>query len=62
MIDEQAVLLVPANVLFRRNLILDRLASEGQWSVSEQLETEFLRREQTFFADPSRGESWEFER
>lgn len=39
--------------------VLDRLAAEGPLPVSEQLKTEFLRREQAFFADPSKGESWE---
>lgn len=39
--------------------VLDRLAAEGPLPVSEQLKTEFLLREQAFFADPSRGESWD---
>jgi putative addiction module component (TIGR02574 family) len=39
--------------------VLDRLAAEGPMPVSEQLQTEFLQREQAFFADPSKGESWE---
>ncbi len=39
--------------------VLDRLAAEGPLPVSEQLKTEFLRREQAFLADPSKGESWE---
>ena len=39
--------------------VLDRLAAEGPLPVSEQLKTEFLHREQAFFADPSKGESWE---
>ena len=39
--------------------VLDRLAAEGPLPVSEQLKTEFLQREQAFFADPSKGESWE---
>ena len=39
--------------------VLDRLAAEGPLPVSEQLKREFLHREQAFFADPSKGESWE---
>ena len=39
--------------------VLDRLAAEGPLPVSEQIKTEFLQREQAFFADPSKGESWE---
>jgi hypothetical protein len=39
--------------------VLDRLAAEGPWPVSEQLQTGFLQREQAFFAEPSKGESWE---
>ena len=39
--------------------VLDRLAAEGPVPVSEQLKREFLHREQAFFADPSKGESWE---
>ena len=39
--------------------VLDRLAAEGPLPVSEQLKTEFLHREQAFFADPSKGKSWE---
>jgi len=42
--------------------VLDRLAAEGPLPVSEQLKTEFLRREQAFFADPSKGESWDIVR
>lgn len=38
--------------------VLDRLATEGPWPVSEQLKTEFLRREQAFFTDPDKGEAW----
>ena len=39
--------------------VLDRLAAEGPLPVSEQIKREFLHREQAFFADPSKGESWE---
>ena len=39
--------------------VLDRLAAEGPLPVSEQLKTEFMLREQAFFADPSKGESWD---
>ena len=39
--------------------VLDRLAAEGPLPVSERLKTEFLLREQSFIADPSKGESWE---
>jgi len=39
--------------------VLDRLAASGPLPVSEQLKAEFTRREQTFFSDPQRGESWE---
>ena len=39
--------------------VLDRLAAEGPLPVSEQLKTEFSRREQVFLADPSKGESWD---
>jgi putative addiction module component (TIGR02574 family) len=42
--------------------VLDRLAAEGPLPVSEQLKTEFLQREQAFFADPSKGESWDIVR
>jgi len=38
--------------------VLDRLAAEGPLPVSEQLKTEFLRREQAFFTDPDKGEGW----
>ena len=39
--------------------VVDRLAAEGPLLVSEQLKTEFLRREQAFFSDPNTGETWE---
>ncbi len=39
--------------------VIDRLAAEGPLPVSERLKTEFLQREQAFFADPSKGESWD---
>jgi len=39
--------------------VLDRFAAEGPLPVSEQLKTEFSRREQVFLADPSKGESWD---
>lgn len=39
--------------------VIDRLAAEGPLPVSEQLKTEFLRREKAFFEDPSKGESWD---
>jgi hypothetical protein len=42
--------------------LLDRLAAEGPLPVSAQLETEFLQREQAFFTDPSKGESWDIVR
>jgi putative addiction module component (TIGR02574 family) len=42
--------------------VLDRLAAEGPLPVSEQLKKEFLQREQAFFADPSKGESWDIVR
>ena len=35
--------------------VLDRLAAEGPLPVSEQLKTEFSRREQVFLADPARA-------
>ena len=38
--------------------VLDRLAAEGPLPVSEQLKTEFNRREQAFFTDPDKGEVW----
>jgi putative addiction module component (TIGR02574 family) len=41
------------------NSVLDRLASEGPLPVSEQLKAEFLEREQSFFADPDKGEAWD---
>ncbi len=39
--------------------VLDRLAAEGPLPVSEQLKTEFNRREQAFFTDPDKGEVWD---
>lgn len=39
--------------------VLDRLAPDGPLPVSEQLKTEFLRREQSFFTDPDKGETWD---
>ena len=41
------------------NSVLDRLASEGPPPISEELKTEFLRREEAFFAKPNLGEPWE---
>jgi len=41
------------------NSVLDRLAAEGPLPVSEQLKAEFLQREEGFFSDPSKGETWE---
>lgn len=38
---------------------LDRLAVEGPPPISEQLKAEFVRREEAFFSDPHKGESWE---
>jgi putative addiction module component (TIGR02574 family) len=39
--------------------VLDRLAAEGPSPVSEQLKTEFLRREHAFFTDPDKGKAWD---
>ena len=51
---------LPKDVQFAiANAVLDRLASEGAPPVSEQLKAEFLRREETFFANPGKGEPWE---
>lgn len=41
------------------NSVLDRLAAEGPLPVSEQLKAEFLNREEVFFSDPNKGETWE---
>lgn len=41
------------------NTVLDRLAIDGPPPISEQLKAEFLRREEAFFSDPNRGETWE---
>lgn len=36
----------------------DRLAMEGPPPISEQLKSEFVRREEAFFSTPQRGEAW----
>ncbi len=41
------------------NSVLDRLAGEGPLPISEELKSEFLRREEAFFAKPNQGEPWE---
>ncbi len=39
--------------------VLDRLAADGPPPISEKLKEEFQRREEMFFSDPFKGESWE---
>jgi putative addiction module component (TIGR02574 family) len=41
------------------NSVLDRLAVEGPPPISEQTKAEFVRREEAFFSDPHKGETWE---
>jgi putative addiction module component (TIGR02574 family) len=51
---------LPKNVQFAiANSVLDRLANEGPPPISDELKAEFLRREETLFADPGKGEAWE---
>jgi putative addiction module component (TIGR02574 family) len=51
---------LPKDVQFAlANSVLDRLANEGPPPISEELKAEFLRREESFFARPDQGESWE---
>ena len=42
--------------------VLDLLAAAGPLLVSEQLKKEFLLLEKAFFADPSKGDSWDIVR
>lgn len=54
-----AIEALPKEVQFAlATTVLDRLAAEGSLPVSEPLKSEFSRREEAFFADPSRGEAW----
>jgi putative addiction module component (TIGR02574 family) len=41
------------------NSVLDRLAVEGPPPISEQIKAELVRREEAFFSDPHKGETWE---
>jgi len=51
---------LPKDVQFQiANSVLDRLSSEGELPISDELKTEFLRREQAFFASPNQGEPWD---
>ena len=51
---------LPKNVQFAiANSVLDRLANEGPPPISDQLKSEFLRREEAFFTDPGKGQPWE---
>lgn len=38
--------------------VLDRLATEGPPPISEQLKSEFVKREEAFFSNPQMGEAW----
>ncbi|TWT74814.1 addiction module protein [Allorhodopirellula solitaria] len=51
---------LPKDVQFAlANSVLDRLASEGPPPISEELKAIFMQREEAFFAEPNRGESWD---
>ncbi|MEY4566105.1 MAG: hypothetical protein RLY14_1075 [Planctomycetota bacterium] len=55
-----AIEALPKEVQFAlANSVLARLAVEGPLPISEQLKAEFTKREEAFFSNPPRGESWE---
>jgi len=55
-----AIAALPKELQFAlANSVLDRLADEGPPPISEQLKAEFVRREESFFSDPHKGEAWD---